>query len=267
MTKTLMLPLVLSARKIFKTHNIFQAYQLQFLVFYKSALFIQTSYCIQLIWGSICAVMKPFVVFSLVFLFHIAISSALIFPAATYEFQDKRFHFVDERLTFKQAIGECYKHGGSLAVPETSELNEFLGNIIAGKKEKEAFWFGGFHIDGTGKKVLFTNGKTRADYNFWINAEIGFGLFKTIYCLAMDGQRHNMSSDYEWKCSDCSTKKKFICEYEKNRLLSLCPTTTPVPTTTEIPTTTPRSAQTCPPDWVNFNSESCYKVLTLKFLR
>uniref|UniRef100_A0A914D5P1 C-type lectin domain-containing protein n=1 Tax=Acrobeloides nanus TaxID=290746 RepID=A0A914D5P1_9BILA len=208
--------------------------------------------------------MKPFVIFSLVFLFHIAISCALKCPAV-YEFQDKLFHFVDERLTFKEAIGECYKHGGSLAIPDTIELNEFLGYIIAGKKEKQAFWFGGFHIDGTGKKVLFTNGKG-ANYNSRIGARIDSGLFKTINCLTMDGQQHSKTSVYEWKCDDCNTKKKFICEYEKNRLFSFCPTTTPVPTTTEIPTTTPRSAQTCPPDWVNF-SENCYKVLTLKFLR
>lgn len=118
------------------------------------------------------------------------------------------------RVTYHSALRTCGQHNGTLAMPKTKSINDFLVNKMHRMDERDAMWIG-MHDQATEGEMVWEDGDTVE----WDNFDWGVhGLWGGREdCIALDpddGEWHDYTCDRPW-ISGITTShlKPFICQY------------------------------------------------------
>ncbi|RWS23357.1 hypothetical protein B4U80_13394 [Leptotrombidium deliense] len=114
----------------------------------------------------------------------------------------KRYMFVTEKKTYFNALKLCEQRGGTLAIIESNEENQFIyENLLFAK----TYWIGAIRKEKMENKFVFLTGKD-VDYSHWSSSEPKQA--QNLNCVNM---KHG-----DWFVDDCNRKASFICQQYLN---------------------------------------------------
>nr|XP_039263849.1 uncharacterized protein LOC120339727 [Styela clava] len=128
------------------------------------------------------------------------------------------YQVYNELKTFSAAEARCTLGGGTLAMPKTGRIQDFL-EILMQQSERVSFWIGlddrgvereKFWADGT--RCLYNRRRNETDYNKFPNSQPD-KQYHTEDCVEEVKRKH----DFWWNDENCIKLNAFICEVQSSK--------------------------------------------------
>ncbi|XP_078664596.1 uncharacterized protein LOC144907424 [Branchiostoma floridae x Branchiostoma belcheri] len=131
------------------------------------------------------------------------------------QFQGVWYKVFDERKTYADSLQTCSRDGGTLAMPKSADINQFLINLIidTAAQPDEVYRFGLSEPDGGGA-WMWADGAILGVFSNWIVSDTAIkGCANYVDATKLNTTVQSRWSA-TWSASPCETLASFICQVE-----------------------------------------------------